>query len=116
MWQQAQDGILSIVSSPILVAEVLVKPLQVGNIEIETQYRELFASDVVRLLDADIAVWEETARLRAQSGLKLPDALHAATALQVGCALFVTNDTDFRRVRGLPVVVQDDLLAVENKE
>lgn len=54
---------------------------------------------------------EETARLRAATGLKTPDALHAATALQAECALFVTNDTEFRRVDGLPVAILDDLLA-----
>ncbi len=111
MWQQAQDGNLSIVSSPVLVTEVLVKPLQVGNTEIEMQYRELFASNAVSLLDAPHAVFDDAARLRAETGLKIPDALHAATALRAGCALFVTNDTDFRRVRELPTVVLDDLLA-----
>ena len=44
------------------------------------------------------------------SGLKTPDALHAATALRAGCALFITNDTDFRRVEGLPTVVLDDVV------
>ena len=116
MWQQAQDGNLSIISSPVLVTEVLVKPLQVGNTEIEMQYRELFASNAVNLLDAPYGVFEEAAHLRAETGLKIPDALHAATALRTGCALFVTNDTDFRRVRGLPAVVLDDLLAEEGEK
>ena len=111
MWQQAQDGILSVVSSPVLVTEVLVKPIQLGNTEIETQYREMFASNAVKLLDAPIGAFEDAARLRAETGLKIPDALHAATALRANCALFVTNDTDFRRVPELPTVVLDDLLA-----
>ena len=110
MWEQAQDGDLTIVSSPVLVIEALVKPLRDGNTEIESQYRELFASNVVRLLDASYQVFEDAARLRAETGLKTPDALHAATALRVGCALFITNGTDFRRVQGLPIVVLDDLL------
>ena len=110
MWEQAQDGDLTIVSSPVLVIEALVKPFRDGNTEIELQYRELFASNVVRLLDASYQVFEDAARLRAETGLKTPDALHAATALRVGCALFITNDTDFRRVQGLPTVVLDDLL------
>ncbi|MXX20157.1 MAG: type II toxin-antitoxin system VapC family toxin [Gemmatimonadetes bacterium] len=38
-----------------------------------------------------------------------PDAIHAATALQASRALFVTKDTDFRRVEGLPIAVLDDL-------
>lgn len=40
MWQEAQDGCLAMVSSPVLVIEVPVKPLRDGNAEIETQYRE----------------------------------------------------------------------------
>ena len=110
MWQEAQDGNLTIVSSPVLVVEALVKPLRDGNTEIELQYRELFASNVVSLLDASYQVFEDAARLRAETGLKTPDALHAATALRAGCALFITNDTDFRRVQGLPIVVLDDLV------
>ena len=110
MWQLAQDGSLAIVSSPILVIEALVKPLREGNREIEMQYRELFASNAVRLLDASYQVFEDAARLRAQTGLRTPDALHAATALRAGCALFITNDADYRRVEGLPLVVLDDIV------
>jgi predicted nucleic acid-binding protein len=54
----------------------------------------------------------EAARLRATiSGLKTPDAIHAATALQHGCALFVSNDVGFRRVPGLSLAILDDVLA-----
>lgn len=110
MWQAVQNGNLTAVSSPILVVEALVKPLRDGNREIELQYRELFASNAVRLLDASYQVFEDAARLRADTGLKTPDALHAATAMRAGCALFITNDSDFRRVQETPVVVLDDLL------
>ena len=115
MWQEAQEGNLTIVSSPVLVAEALVKPLRDRNTEIEMQYRELFTANAVRLLEASYQVFEDAARLRAETGLAVPDALHAATALRAGCALFVTNDTDFRRVQNLPVVVLDDLLAEESR-
>ena len=115
MWQEAQDGNLTIVSSPVLVVEALVKPLRDGNTEIEMQYRELFGANAVRLLEASYAVFEDAARLRAETGLATPDALHAATALRADCALFVTNDTDFRLVQGLPIVVLDDLLKEDSQ-
>lgn len=115
MWQEAQDGNLTIVSSPVLVVEALVKPLRDGDREIEVQYRELFGAGAVKLLDASYPVFEDAAHIRAETGLSAPDALHAATALRAGCALFVTNDTDFRRVQGLPIVVLDDLLAEESQ-
>ena len=110
MWQEAQDGHLTIVSSPLLVLEALVKPLREGNTEIESQYRELFASNAVRLLDASYQVFEDAASIRAETGLKTPDAIHAATAIRSECTLFITNDTDFRRVQRLRIVVLDDLL------
>ena len=111
MWQEAQDGNLTIVSSPILIVEALVKPLRDGNTEIEMQYRELFESNAVRLLEASYPVFEDAAHIRAETGLATPDALHAATALRAGCALFITNDTDFRGVVGLPIAVLEDFLA-----
>ena len=110
MWQEAQDGNITIVSSPLIVIEALVKPLRDGNTEIESQYRELFASNAVRLLDASYQVFEDAASIRAETGLKTPDAIHASTAIRAECTLFVTNDTDFRRVQELPIVVLDDLL------
>jgi predicted nucleic acid-binding protein len=110
MWLKAQDGNLTIVSSPLLALEALVKPIRDGNTEIESQYRELFASNAVRLLEASYEVFEDAASIRAETRLKTPDAIHAATAMRAECALFITNDTDFRRVEGLPVVVLDDLL------
>lgn len=110
MWLAAQDGNITIVSSPILVAEALVKPIRDGNRGIEAQYRELFASSAVRLLEATYEVFEDAARIRAETGLKTPDAIHAATAIRADCALFVTNDQDFRRAQGLPVVILNDLI------
>ena len=110
MWQAAQDGDITLVSSPILIVETLVKPLRDGNREIEEQYRELFGANAVQLLEASYPVFEDAARLRAEARLTTPDAIHAATALRAGCALFVTNDNDFRRVQDLPFAVLDDLL------
>ena len=113
IWEQAQAGRFTVVSSELVVSEVLVRPLREGNRLAETLFRSLLGAKEVVLLAATRSLWEETARLRADSGLKTPDALHAASALQAGCTLFVTNDADFRRVEGLPVTILDDLLLRE---
>ncbi|MXX52572.1 MAG: type II toxin-antitoxin system VapC family toxin [Dehalococcoidia bacterium] len=111
MWQEAEDGSLTVVSSPLLVIEALVKPLRDGNTEIELQYREIFASNAMMFLDASCKVFEVAAGIRVETDLKTPDALHAATAIRTGCRLFITNDIDFRRVQGLPFVILDDLIS-----
>ena len=67
------------------------------------------------LIPATLATWEEAARIRAETGLATPDALHAATALGTGVAAFITSDIDFRRVEGLPVVVLDEQVEAEGE-
>ena len=111
MWQQAGRGQLLLVSSELALAEVLVPPIREGNEVLISRYREVFASADVRLVPASRRSWQDAARLRADHGLGTPDALHAATALQEHCDLFITNDTDFRRMAELPVVVLRDVLA-----
>ena len=109
-WQQAEAGQFIVVCSELVMAETLVRPIREGDADLEAAFWAVFAAPEVSLIPATRQLWEDTARLRAESGLKTPDALHAATALRAGCALFITNDTDFRRVHELPIVVLDDLL------
>ena len=115
MWQQARTGEFVIVGSEIIVLEALVKPLREDDTLVETLFRSLFDANEVSLIPATRELWEDAARLRDQTGLKTPDALHAATALRADSACFVTNDADFRRVPGLPVVVLDDLFKAESQ-
>ena len=109
-WRQAEAGQFIVVCSELVIAETLVRPIREGNAVLATAFRSVFAAPEVDIVPVTRQLWEDTARLRAETGLKTPDALHAATALSAGCAIFITNDTDFRRVEGLPVTILDDLL------
>ena len=113
IWQQVRAGEFAAVSSEITVLETLVKPLREDDTAVERLFRSLFDASEIGLIPATRELWEDAARLRAETGLKTPDALHAATAIQANGTHFVTNDSDFRRVPDLPVVVLDDLLKEE---
>ena len=52
-------------------------------------------------VDRDIA--ERAGRVARESGLRLPDALIAATALEKGLQLSTRNVSDFDKVRGLRI-------------
>lgn len=110
MWQLAQAGQFEVVSSELVILETLVKPLRDGDTILENLFRELLAAREVRVIPATASLWEQAARLRATTGLKTPDALHAATALAVGSTLFITNDGAFRRVPDLPVAVLNEVV------
>ena len=79
MWRQARFGEFDVASSEITVLETLVKPLREGDEVVETLLRSLFDAHEVRLVPATRELWEDAARIRAETGLGTPDALHAAT-------------------------------------
>ena len=92
LWLAAQAGRITVVSSELTLLETLVKPFRDGDDLLAAAFRALLlASRAVRLLPINQALLEDATRLRAMIGLKTPDALHAAAALAIGCALFVTN-------------------------
>jgi toxin FitB len=75
---------------------------------------ELFAgstaTDLIRILLAPFrelevgrVVAERAGRLRRETGIRLPDALIAATAIEHKLSLFTRNRADFEKVPGLRV-------------
>ena len=73
-----------------------------------------FGANAVRLLDASYAVFEDAARLRARRAWRHQTRSTLRQLCALAARLFITNDTDFRRVEGLPLVVLDDLLTEES--
>lgn len=111
LWRQVEASQCSVVCSELVVLETLVKPIRENNSALIILFRAVLDTSDVRLVPVTRPVWEEAARIRALTGLKTPDALHVATSLIAGCDLFITNDSDYRRVADLPIVVLDDLLS-----
>jgi predicted nucleic acid-binding protein len=54
-----------------------------------------------REIPVDRAIAERAGRIRREAGIRLPDALIAATALEGRLALATRNTSDFDRIRGL---------------
>jgi predicted nucleic acid-binding protein len=106
--QAADRGEIQLVTSLLALAATLVKPFRTQDEWLTAKYRRLFAQPpaglLVSPLDADIL--ERAARLRAgTSSLRLPDAIHLATAESEQCDYFLTNDKRLQDKASLPVVV-----------
>ena len=104
-------GELTAVTSELSLAECLVKPLELRHSDIAEAYLE-FLNDHHFLAIGPVTreILIEAARLRGLSRIKLPDAIHAATALQKGCSSFLTND-DRLKIEGIEVLRWQDLEA-----
>jgi len=99
-------GQCSAVTSELTLAECLTKPLQLGQTENAKLYENAIQSRpdfTVVPVGREILI--EAARLRAPEGLKLPDAIHAATAIQNACDVFVTNDKSLVRLSGVQTML-----------
>ena len=97
-----EEGRFTAVTSELSLAEVLVKPFELGREDAVASYTELLTPSV-RLTVPPVgrAILVEAARQRAALGMPMPDAIHVATALAAGCELFLTNDRRLRMPAGL---------------
>jgi predicted nucleic acid-binding protein len=111
VWRAAARGDAEIATSELTLLEAMVMPERNDNRLLLASYERFLHGPGVKMAPIDRTVLRRAISLRAHRGLKTPDAIHAATALEAGCTLFVTNDPHFRRGPGLIVVVLDDVLA-----
>ncbi len=107
----AMDERCTAVTSLLTLGETLVVPLRFGQEATIGSYRNLlgggFPGVIVKGIEADTL--EAAARLRAKHPrLKLPDAIHLATAQTAEVSWFVTNDTRLPAVSGLRIVTPFD--------
>ena len=106
VFQLVDSGALQIVTSPITLAECLVLPLRQGDTGIVQAFTDLLAGGPsTHFHPIEQRAGELAARLRAQYGLSLPDALQVAVAIDAGCDAFLTNDMELSRVTDLHVLV-----------
>lgn len=105
MNELAQERI-AVVTSVLALLEAQTGALQRGDELRARKYAELFTNtEGVFLLEVSVSIASRAARLRARHGLRTPDAIHLATALEAAASAFVTTDRRLARVRELPLRV-----------
>lgn len=91
-----------IVTSEITIAEVLAPAAREGALEVHLKRRIyldlLVFSRIVELIPVSRDILIETADLRKQAKLKLPDAIHVVSAIRAGCRYVVSNDRHLDRL------------------
>jgi predicted nucleic acid-binding protein len=105
------QGTIEAVTGEITVAECLVKPMRDRNsVLIRAFHQTLQNKTYFQLAPITRVLWESAADIRSRHSIKLPDAVHLATAESVGCTTLITNDGDFKGKTSMEVVVLSEIL------
>jgi predicted nucleic acid-binding protein len=99
------------VTSAVSMLELLVHPYRRFDVDTVNKFYALLSTyPNLHWVDFTLPVADAAARLRADFNLKTPNAIQAASALAAQATGFISNDTVFKRLDNLDVLILDDLL------
>ncbi|RJP27760.1 MAG: PIN domain-containing protein [Candidatus Omnitrophota bacterium] len=103
--EQIENGDFHSVTSELTLAESLVKPIQDNNTTWQEVYKQgIQTSPTLSVCPINREILIKAANIRAQHIVKLPDAIHMATAVLSGCETFLTNDRQIKSIDGMKAV------------
>jgi predicted nucleic acid-binding protein len=109
-FNEIDNGNLVGIASPITLAECLVHPYRLGLTQLQQDFTNLILnSRNVHFDSVDQQIAIKATELRAQYNIGLLDAFQIAIALATNCDAILTNDSIFRRVTEIKVIMIDDL-------
>jgi predicted nucleic acid-binding protein len=117
LFQAIDEGSLVAVTSGITLIETLVIPLRKGDTKLAMDYERILTnSRGLQLYELDCELLRQGAFLRANFGIKTPDALQIAASKRGKCSAFITNDRRLPKIEGLPILQLSDYLIPPTKE
>lgn len=101
---------ISLVTSEITIGECLYGAYKRGRVDSVGKFESIFEDlDLFRFVPVDPGLIKDAAKIGAKERMKLIDALHVASASEVGCDVLVTNDKGVRSSGSLRVVHLSDI-------
>jgi predicted nucleic acid-binding protein len=114
LFKLIDTGSLRAVTSELTLAETLVKPMSNKNLSLQKAYQSALQTSPgldVRPITRDILI--SAAQLRADLSVRLPDAIHIATAQAARCKTFLTNDKPLKKDIGMSVMIISEVKSVD---
>ena len=97
-------------TSVITLIEVLIHPMRKNKMTLVQKYQDILRhSSTIELFDINTEVSILAAKYRAKYGLRTPDAIQMATAVDAGAGFFLTNDLKLKNVNEIEVLILDEI-------
>jgi predicted nucleic acid-binding protein len=111
IFEAIDKRVLAAVTSGITLIETLVIPFRKADTKLAAQYEQILTySPGMKMYELDRELLRQGAYLRANFGIKTPDALQIAAAQKGGCSVFITNDLRLPKIEGITIVQLSDYL------
>ncbi len=112
IFQAIEQETITALTSELSLAEALVRPIKNSKPRDQDMYKQAIVSaGNLQVMPVDRTILIRAAHVRAETKLKLPDAIHAATALFTQCTTFLTNDKQLGAIPDITVLLLSQLNA-----
>ncbi|MFH1321554.1 MAG: PIN domain-containing protein [Bacteroidota bacterium] len=105
IFQANKQGQINFVTSTLTLLEVLVQPIRLKRQDLVDKYEQILTtSPNIDIYDIDIETSMRAAQIRADYHLRTPDSIQIATGIVNGATMFLTNDSELKRVTEIEVL------------
>lgn len=109
--QMLPENRFKAICSTLLLTEILTRPMAEKRQDLVLTYKSIIVSfPNLMLKPFDETVAQTAAYFRAEYNLKTPDAIHIATAHQTGAEAIICNDTAWKKVKEIPVIILSEFI------
>lgn len=109
IFENIETGTVKASTSTLTLLEVLVKPYKLKRDDLVLSFYSLFSTyPNISWINLTLGISDLAAKLRAEYGLKTPDAIQAASAISHGAKGFICNDGAFKKIKDIDCLIIDD--------
>jgi len=111
IFKDIESGAIQASTSTLTLLEVLVTSYKLKRDDLVLSFYSLFSTyPNISWVNLTLGISDLAAKLRAEHGLKTPEAIQAASAISCGAKGFICNDGVFEKVKDLDCLIMDDCL------
>ncbi len=86
-----------------------MQPIKQKDDLLINEYQNLLLNFGIKLQPITKSILQQAAYLRATNNIKTPDAIHVATAREINCSIFLTNDLSLKKIPDLPIATLNEV-------
>ena len=111
IFRNMEEGSIEAATSTLTLLEILVQPYKLKRDDLVFKFYSLLTTyPHLTWISLTLPISDLAANLRAEYGLKTPDAIHIASAVSSNASGFICNDRAFKKIRAIDCLIIDDCM------